>query len=218
MYIHVQLIRNEIKMPPAPIYENPSTTASKPYFKKSTANKDKEIHITEDAIEARSIQVVASNLELRKHHADGKEKWERANNRAFLQFVSTLGPEALSMVHHITNVREVYLELKDVYWNPSHIATYRRVKKFVNLPYKRGDPYIFVMRFNKALGNYTAFVGNMTPMQEPYHFKRAVPSNPRCRVFILNLTMNEEDPDLMDQVYQDFVLAVGVHQMFSRSL
>lgn len=69
----------------------------------------------EAAIEARSIQIVASNLELQKHHADGEEKWERANNRPFLQFVSTLGPEALSMVHHITNVREVYLEQKDVY-------------------------------------------------------------------------------------------------------
>ncbi|KAJ5700627.1 hypothetical protein N7536_003640 [Penicillium majusculum] len=210
---------NEIKMSPAPIYENPSHNSVKALlFKEAKANKDKEIHITEDAIEARSIQVVTSNLELRKHHADGKEKWERANNRAFLQFVSTLGPEALSMVHHITNVREVYLELKDVYWNPSHIATYRRVKKFVNLRCKRGDSYIFVMRFNKALGKYTAFVGNMTPMQEPNHFKRAVPGNPRCRVFILNLTMNEEDPDLMDQVYQDFVVAVRVHQMFSRSL
>jgi hypothetical protein len=88
--------------------------------------------------------------------------------------VSTLGPKAFSVVHHITNIRVTYFGPKDAYWNPSHIATYHRVKKFVNLRYKRGDSHIFVMRFKKALGDYTVFVGNMTPMQELYHFKRAV--------------------------------------------
>lgn len=73
------------------------------------------------------------------------------------------------------------------------------------------------MRFNKALRNYTAFVGNMTPMQELYHFKSAVLGNPRCRVFIPNFTTNEEDPNLMDQVYHDFCLTMRVHQMLSRS-
>lgn len=54
------------------------------------------------------------------------------------------------------------------------------------------------MRFKKVLGDYTAFFGYMTAMQELYHFKNAVRANPRCRVFILNLTINEEDSDLMD--------------------
>lgn len=216
--VYVQLIRDEIKMPPAPVYEDPSHSSVRALLlKEAEGNKEKDACITEEAIEARSIQIVASNLELRKHHADGEEKWERANNRAFLQFVSTLGPETFSMVSHITNVREAYLELKRWYWNPSHHATYNRFKKFVNLRYKKGDPHNFVMRFKKALEDYTAFVGEMTPMQELCHFKRAVLGNHRCHAFIPNLTINEEDPDLMDQVYHDFVNAVTLHQMFSKS-
>ncbi|KGO73330.1 hypothetical protein PITC_086180 [Penicillium italicum] len=92
-------------------------------------NKEKEPTITEAAIKARSIQIAASNLELRKRHTDAEEKGERADNRTFLQFVSSLGPKAplhgWSYHQHIHGC-EVYLELKDVYWNSSQIATYNR--------------------------------------------------------------------------------------------
>ncbi|KAJ5231058.1 hypothetical protein N7489_011766 [Penicillium chrysogenum] len=201
--VYVQLIRDEINVRAL-------------LFKEAEGNKEKQTHITAEAIEARSIQIVASNLELRKHHADGEEKWERANNRAFLQFVSTLEPPISSSLYDIINVREAYLALKGLHWNPSHHATYLRFKKLVNLRYKRGDPHTFVARFKNVLGDYTAFVGDMTPLQELCHFKRAVVGNPRCRFFILNLTINE-DPDLMGQVYRDFVTAVRLHQMFSKS-
>ncbi|KAJ5477806.1 hypothetical protein N7530_003315 [Penicillium desertorum] len=216
--VYVQLIRDEIKMPPAPIYEDPSRSSVRALLiKEAEGDKEEEARITAETIEARSIQIVSSNLELRKHHADGEEKWERANNRAFLQFLSTLEPQISSSLGNITNVREAYLALKDLHWNPSHHATYLRFKKLVNLRYKRGDPHTFVARFKNVLGDYTAFVGDMTPLQELCHFKRAVVGNPRCRFFILNLTINEEDPALMGQVYRDFVRAVRVHQMFSKS-
>ncbi|KGO50218.1 hypothetical protein PEX2_027830 [Penicillium expansum] len=216
--VYVQLIRDEIKMPPAPVYEDPSHDSVKALlFKEAEGDKEKKALITEAAIETRSIQIVTFNSELRKNHADGEEKWERANNRDFLQFVSTLGPEAFSAVSHVTNVREAYLELKNVYWSPSHIAIYHRFKKFVNLRYKKGDPETFMIRFKNALGDYTAFVGNMAPMQELCHFKRAVLGNLRCRWFILNLRINEEDPDWIDQVYHDFIEAVRLNQMLSKS-
>ncbi|KAJ6189717.1 hypothetical protein N7519_004625 [Penicillium mononematosum] len=216
--VYVQLIRDEIKMPPAPIYADPSRSSVRALLlEEAESNKENEPRITAEAIEARSIQIVASNLELRKHHADGEEKWEMANNRAFLQFLSTLEPQFSSSLYNITNVREAYLALKDLHWNPSHPATYLRFKKLVNLRYKRGDPHTFVARFKNVLGDYTAFVGDMTPLQELCHFKRAVIGNPRCHVSILNLTINEEDPDLMGQVYRDFVGAVRLHEMFSES-
>ncbi|KAF3029840.1 hypothetical protein E8E15_009023 [Penicillium rubens] len=205
--VYVQLIRDEIKMPPpppAPIYADPSRSSVRALlFKEAEGNKEKQTHITAEAIEARSIQIVASNLELRKH-------------RAFLQFVSTLEPHISSSLYDIINVRVAYLALRDLHWNPSRHATYLRFKKLVNLRYKRGDPHTFVARFKNVLGNYTAFVGDMAPLQELCHFKRAVVGNPRCRFFILNLTINEEDPDLMGQVYRDFVTAVRLHQMFSK--
>ncbi|CAG7953749.1 unnamed protein product [Penicillium nalgiovense] len=216
--VYVQLVRDEIKMPPTPIYADQSHRSVRNLlFREAGGNEEKETRITAEAIKAHSIQIVASNLELRKHHVDGEEKWERANTRAFLQFVSTLEPQISSSLYDITNVREAYLALKDLYWNPSHHATYLRFKKLVNLRYKREDPHTFVARFKNVLGDYTAFVGDMTALQELCHFKRAVVSNPRCHLFILNLTINEEDPDMMNQVYRDFVVAVRLHQMLSKS-
>ncbi|KAJ5840777.1 uncharacterized protein N7525_005965 [Penicillium rubens] len=165
-----------------------------------------------------SLQIwsYASTAVMAKRSGKGLEKWEKANNRAFLQFVSTLEPHISSSLYDIINVRVAYLALRDLHWNPSRHATYLRFKKLVNLRYKRGDPHTFVARFKNVLGNYTAFVGDMAPLQELCHFKRAVVGNPRCRFFILNLTINEEDPDLMGQVYRDFVTAVRLHQMFSK--
>ncbi|KAJ5169808.1 uncharacterized protein N7500_002591 [Penicillium coprophilum] len=216
--ICVWLIKDQFKMPPAPVYDDPSHASVKALlFEEATGNKEMENNITEDAIEARSIEIVASNLSLRERHADDEEKWATANARASFYLRSTVGPEALSMIFYIPNVREAYLKLKTVYWSPSHHAIYRRFKKLDHLRYRKGDPETFVVRFQKILGDYTAFVGKMTPLQELCHFKRAIIGSPRCRVFIPSLRVNEEDPDLMNQVYRDFVTAVRIFQTLPKS-
>ncbi|OQE43467.1 hypothetical protein PENCOP_c003G03281 [Penicillium coprophilum] len=203
-------------MPPAPIYEDPShASVSALLFEEAGGNKEMENNVTEDAIKARSIETLASNLALRESHADDEEKWARANASFYLR--STVGPEACSLVCHISNVREAYLELKKVCWSPSHHAIFRRFKKLDNPRYKKGDPQTFVLRFQKILQDYTAFIGKMILLQELCRFRRAVIGSPRCRVFIPSLRVNEEDPDLMDQVYRDFVTAVRLFQTLPKS-
>lgn len=74
-------------------FTNILMAASEPYFSKK-ATKTRKPALRKPP--SKLAQIVASNLELRKHHADGEEKWERTNNRAFLQLVSTLKPEDFS--------------------------------------------------------------------------------------------------------------------------
>lgn len=50
--VYIQLIRDEIKTPPSPVYEDLHGSVRALLFKEG--NKDMEIHIMEAAIEARS--------------------------------------------------------------------------------------------------------------------------------------------------------------------
>ena len=78
-------------------------------------------------------------------------------------------------------------------------------------------PHSFVLRFKRIFGDFTAIVGKMTLIHELFHFQGAVIGNPRCRVLFIKITINKEDLDLMDQVHQDFLVVVELHQITSMS-
>ncbi|KAJ5503963.1 hypothetical protein N7463_006837 [Penicillium fimorum] len=81
--IYVQLVKDEINMPPAPIYEDQSYVSVKALlFKEADSSKEME-SITEYSIEARSIELVVLGLALQKHHADGERKWGTSQPPSF---------------------------------------------------------------------------------------------------------------------------------------
>jgi hypothetical protein len=214
--VYVQLINDEMPMPPPPTYEDTSHASVKALLlKEAEGNKEMECRISEEVIEARCAQIVASNLELYKRYADGEEKWETANKCALQQFVSTLGPEAYALVSGHSNVHDAYTKLAEEYWDETHYGSYSRFYKLLNLQYKKGDPHTFVVRFKKLLGDYTEVVGKMTPMQEFCHFKWATIDNDLCYTkYLIDLDIDDEEPDL-DQIYSDFIKIMRENQMVS---
>ncbi|CAP97524.1 hypothetical protein PCH_Pc22g02360 [Penicillium rubens Wisconsin 54-1255] len=117
--VYVQLIRDEIKMPPPP--RLPSTqihlvAVSEPCFsKRLRATKKSKLTLLQRLLKLApsklSLQIwsYASTAVMAKRSGKGLEKWEKANNRAFLQFVSTLEPHISSSLYDIINVRVAYL-------------------------------------------------------------------------------------------------------------
>ncbi|KUM62518.1 hypothetical protein ACN42_g4597 [Penicillium freii] len=81
---------------------------------------------------------------------------------------------------------------------------YARYTKWVDLRFKNGTASDFVRRFQEALRDLTAFGGSVTPLIELCQFKKAIAENARCYAFLQDLEVNEDDPDLMDEVYFEF--------------
>ncbi|KAJ5951163.1 uncharacterized protein N7479_009576 [Penicillium vulpinum] len=196
-YVHI--ISHGIERPLPPPYRENSTDAIR-----SLLQQEGITEINSTAIRERGIQVVEENKLLRKAYNDKCSKWVTCNSRAFLQMKKTLGVNASSSVAQMTGVREAYLKLRKTYFTIPHQQSYVRFTKFNDMRYEGGAASEFVRKFQGALRDLNQMAGDLSPILELCHFKKAIVDNPRCLPFMQNLKIDERDGHFIDKVYAEF--------------
>ncbi|KAJ5508411.1 hypothetical protein N7527_010554 [Penicillium freii] len=189
---YTHMVTNGIPIPTPPSYADTSPEAKT------------NITVTPIKVRTRARELAETNEELCKEHHRKWDNWQSCNSRAFIQLPKTLTIEAASLVSQITDVHEAFKKLREKYAAFSSQYMYARYTKWVDLRFKNGTASDFVRRFQEALRDLTAFGGSVTPLIELCQFKKAIAENARCYAFLQDLEVNEDDPDLMDEVYFEF--------------
>jgi hypothetical protein len=118
---------------------------------------------------------------------------------------SSLGVEPKKAVSRVSDAREAYLKLENLYGGTSAQSIYVVWEKWVKVRYaSKNIPKTFVEKFKNALQDVRDQSVDVTATVVLAQFQQAIKSHPDTTTFMADMKVDIYDPELMQKVYEEF--------------